>query len=67
MKKIDLNEISLKLYIQLHSFLADREGDMAEKAAVWAVILLVAIGAFMLLGKRIAALVTAVAAKIAGD
>ena len=38
---------------QIKKFLQDKRGDMAEKAAVWAVIILVAIGAFALLGDRI--------------
>ncbi len=48
----------------IKDFLGDRRGDMAEKAAVWAVIILVAIGAFVLLGDRIAQAVTNVASAI---
>ena len=46
------------------SFLRDEKGDMAEKAVVWALIILVAVGAFALLGGRIADAVTNVAGAI---
>ena len=46
---------------RLLEFLKDQKGDMAEKAAVWALILIAAIGAFAILGGKIAAAVMDVA------
>lgn len=45
-------------------FIRDERGDMAEKAVVWAVIILAAVGAFILLGDRIAEAVRNVAGNI---
>jgi hypothetical protein len=56
-----LNEIQIMTYMKIRSFLTDERGDMAEKAAVLAAILLVAFLAFRLLGDQIASLVTKVA------
>jgi hypothetical protein len=64
MKGNQLNEIQIKAYIKIHSFLTDDRGDMAEKAAVLAAILLVAFFAFKLLGDQIVALVTKVASAL---
>jgi hypothetical protein len=61
MKGNKLNEIQIRTYMKIHSFLTDDRGDMAEKAAVLAAILLAAFLAFRLLGDQIAALVTKVA------
>jgi hypothetical protein len=64
MKNNKLNGIQMKAYIKVQSFLSDDRGDMAEKAAVLAAILLVAFLAFRLLGDQIAALVTKVASAL---
>lgn len=57
-----LNEIQVKVY----TLLADRRGDMAEKAVVMALVLLAAYAAFRLLGGNIADLVNTIANKISG-
>ena len=49
---------------KLTEFISNEEGDMAEKTVMWAVILLVAIGAFVLLGEKIVEAVNNVAGKI---
>jgi hypothetical protein len=64
MKENTLNEIQIRTYMKIHSFLTDDKGDMAEKAAVLAAILLVAFFAFKLLGDQIVALVTKVASAL---
>ena len=64
MKGNKLNEIQIRTYMKIHSFLTDDRGDMAEKAAVLAAILLVAFFAFKLLGDQIVALVTKVASAL---
>jgi hypothetical protein len=64
MKGNTLNEIQIRTYMKVQSFLMDDRGDMAEKAAVLAAILLVAFLAFRLLGDQIAALVTKVASAL---
>ena len=64
MKENTLNEIQIRTYMKIHSFLTDDRGDMAEKAAVLAAILLVAFFAFKLLGDQIVALVTKVASAL---
>ena len=64
MKGNTLNEIQIRTYMKIHSFLTDDRGDMAEKAAVLAAILLVAFFAFKLLGDQIVALVTKVASAL---
>jgi Flp pilus assembly pilin Flp len=46
---------------KLRDFLQDTRGDMAEKAVVWVLIILAALGAFALLGGRIAEAVQNVA------
>lgn len=67
MKKIELNEVQSKLYMKLHSLLMDRRGDMAEKAIVMALIILVAYAAFRLLGGNISDLVTRIADLVSGS
>jgi hypothetical protein len=64
MKGNKLNEIQIRTFTKIHAFLTDDRGDMAEKAAVLAAILLVAFLAFRLLGDQIAALVTKVASAL---
>jgi Flp pilus assembly pilin Flp len=49
---------------QVCRFLKDERGDMAEKAVVWVLIILAAVGAFALLGGRIAEAVMNVASNI---
>jgi Flp pilus assembly pilin Flp len=46
---------------RITEFFKNEKGDMAEKTVMWVVILLVAIGAFALLGDQIVAAVEAVA------
>ncbi len=46
---------------KLKEMMRDTRGDMAEKAVVWVLILLAAMGAFALLGGRIAEAVQRVA------
>jgi Flp pilus assembly pilin Flp len=50
-----------EMYRRVKSILRDERGDMAEKAVVMFLIILVAIGAFQLLGGNIAEVVRAVA------
>ena len=64
MKRNKVNAMPIKAYIKFQSFLTDDRGDMAEKAAVLAAILLVAFLAVRLLGDQIAALVTKVASAL---
>ena len=64
MKRNKLNAIPIKAYIKFQSFLTDDRGDMAEKAAVLAAILLVAFLAFRALGDQIVELVQKVAASL---
>ena len=63
MKKTTLNKIRHTLYM----FLTDRRGDMAEKALVMALIIIVAYGAFRLLGGNISDLVQRIANLISGS
>ena len=67
MNKIELNKIQIKLYAKLHSLMMDRRGDMAEKAVVMALIILVAYAAFRLLGGNISDLVTRIANLVGGS
>jgi len=53
-----------ELLRKVRFFIQDERGDMAEKAVVWAVIILAAVGAFILLGERIAEAVRNVAGNI---
>jgi hypothetical protein len=64
MKGNKLNEVQIMTYMKIQSFLEDDRGDMAEKAAVLAAVLLVAFLAFRLLGDQIATLVTKVASAL---
>ena len=52
------------MYARLVRIVRDERGDMAEKAVVMFLIILVAIGAFQLLGGKIADVVRAVASAI---
>jgi hypothetical protein len=67
MDKNRVNEIQIKLYVKLYSFLTDSRGDMAEKAIVMALIILVAYAAFRLLGGNISDLVTRIANLVGGS
>jgi Flp pilus assembly pilin Flp len=52
------------MFTRLMKFVRNERGDMAEKAVVMFLIILVAIGAFQLLGAKIAEVVRAVASAI---
>ena len=58
-----INEIQRKI----HMFLVDTRGDMAEKAVVMALIIVVAYAAFRLLGGNISDLVSRIAGLVGGS
>jgi hypothetical protein len=63
MDKIDLKGVQHQLY----RFFVDIRGDMAEKAIVMALIIIVAYAAFRLLGGNISDLVTRIANLVSGS
>jgi len=63
MEKVDLT----KIQYQLFRIFVDRRGDMAEKAIVMALIIIVAYAAFRLLGGNISDLVTRIANLVSGS
>ena len=63
MDKIDLKGVQHQLY----RIFMDRRGDMAEKAIVMALIIIVAYAAFRLLGGNISELVTRIANLVSGS